>query len=67
MALSRALKEHASMRKGVKIADPLCCDSPAAKSKPTKQHQDTKKQVGSSPNYVQYKPNTGKGKIKEII
>lgn len=66
MALSRALKQHAGMRKGVQIEDPLCCDHPAAKSKPTKQHQDTKKQVGTSPNYVQYKPNQGSGKIKLI-
>ena len=66
MALSRAMKECCGFRKNVsKSRDPLLSEVPAAKSKPTKQHQDSKKQMGTDPHYVQYKPNTG-GKVKLI-
>lgn len=66
MALSRAMKECCGFRKPVsKSRDPLLSETQAAKSKPTKQHQDTKKHVGTEPNYVQYKANAG-GKVKLI-
>lgn len=67
MALGRALKMKAGFRASVsKSRDTLLSETPAAKSKPTKQYQDTKKEVGSDPHFVQYKPNTGSGKVKLI-